>query len=289
MKTTLIIIFSALFVTGFSQTNKQNAGTINRTGTTQGNSNSGTINNNTLPAGTQKVKPRQTATERRLSGPQRNSAGADSSTGGNTGNTSPFAGGMHAADNAAKTFDTATNNTNNQANGNATIAGGNDTTFNVNTVNQGGVTTNSGAVDRSGQAQFGQTNWGNSRSTVGESQWTIPPPITASFNKEFPAANTATWTRNNVDTSIYSARYQAGAAWVTANYNAAGQRLDMRTEVALLQPPRAVSIYLAKQPNNLQVAAVYKLQLQGKPDVYEIETASGKKFYINNDGMEVNY
>jgi len=169
------------------------------------------------------------------------------------------------------------------------IAGGNDTTFNIHSFSDGGVTTNLGAVDRSGQAQFGQTNWGNSRSTVGESQWTIPPPITASFNKEFPGSNRASWTRNNVDTTIYSARTKSGLQWVTTRYNAGGRRLDKRTEYPLVQPPRPVTVYLAKQPSGFLVANVYKLQVQGRADLYEIETSSGKKIYINNDGMEVNY
>ena len=189
-------------------------------------------------------------------------------------------------------FDSSTTNRNNRTNtrNSTTIAGGNDTTFNVNTISSaGGVNTSSGAVDRSGQAQFGQSNWGTGRSTVGESQWTVPPPITASFNRDFPTSNSATWTRNSVDTTIYSAKYKSGAQWVTTNYNAQGQRIDMRTEFPLVQPPRAVTVYIAKQPANFQITTIYKLQVQGRPDMYEIETAGGKKIYINNDGMEVNY
>jgi len=206
---------------------------------------------------------------------------------------SPFAGGIHPADNAANTFDSVQINNPNAVNNrnatNAVIAGGNDTTFNVNTINPTGVTTNSGAVDRSGQTQFGQTNWGNSRSTIGESQWTVPPPITASFNKDFPLINNATWSRNNVDTSVYSAKYQSGTSWVISNYNNTGQRLDTKTEIALLQAPRAVSVYLAKQPTNFQPVTIYFLQMQGKPEMYEITTRSGKTIYINNEGMEINY
>ncbi len=236
----------------------------------------------------QYLKPRQTATDRYLNGTERSNSVPATSAG-----ASPFAGGVHPADNASKSFDTITRVANekafNQTN-KTTVRGGNDTTFNVNTtMSQGGVTTNSGAVDRSGQAQFGQSNWGTGRSTVGESQWTVPPPITASFNKEFPASNSTTWTRNNTDTSIYSAKYRSGTQWVTTNYNAAGVRLNTRTEFPLIQPPVPVSAYMAKQPAGFRAATIYKLQVQGRPDVYEIETASGKKIYINNDGMEVNY
>jgi hypothetical protein len=196
---------------------------------------------------------------------------------------------VHGAD-ATKRLDTAANqHPVNNTTVNNSVGGGRDTTFNVNTLSQGGVTTNSGAVDRSGQAQFGQTNWGNSRSTVGESQWTIPPPITASFNRDFPTSNNATWTRSNTDSTIYSARYQSGTQWVITNYNASGQRLDIRTAFPLLQPPRSVSVYIAKQAADFRVVTIYKLQVQGRPDVYEVETASGKKLYINNDGVEVQY
>jgi len=173
--------------------------------------------------------------------------------------------------------------------GNTSVRGGNDTTFNVHTISGPGITTNLGAVDRSGQAQFGQSNWGNSRGTVGESQWTVPPPITPSFNKDFPAVSTDNWSRNNIDTSVYSPRSKSGARWVTTSYNNAGQRVNRRMEFPLLQAPRNVLIYAAKQPPNFQIARIYKLQIEGKADVYEVETTSGKKIYINNEGMEVNY
>lgn len=291
MKTTLIVLLAMICFDGFGQATRKVI-RANQNRTTQNTTTGSTTGTTQAPSSTLDVQPRQTATDRYLNGPSGARTSAPSGSSKNAANSSPFVGGIHAAGNASKTFDTVANNrnnVNNQTTANTTIRGGNDTTFNVNTISQGGVTTNSGAVDRSGQAQFGQTNWGNSRSTVGESQWTIPPPITASFNKEFPASNSATWSRNNVDTTIYSARYKSGAQWVTTNYNAAGQRLDTRTEYPLIQPPRPVSVYIAKQPVGFQVATIYKLQVQGKPDVYEIHTKTGKTIYVNNDGMEVNY
>jgi hypothetical protein len=238
--------------------------------------------------------PRQTITEKYLNGSLHKETTTGNTTGNSTGEKSPFAGGLYAGDKVVSTFDSATSGYNNafinRRNAtNATVAGGNDTTFNVNSINQNGVTTSSGAVDRSGQSQFGQTNWGTSRSTIGESQWTIPPPITASFSREFPAINNATWSRNNIDTSVYSARYQSGASWVTTTYSNAGQRLDTKTEIALLQPPRPVSVYLAKQPPNFQLTNIYFVQMQGKPDTYALTTRTGKTIYLNSDGMEINY
>jgi len=159
---------------------------------------------------------------------------------------------------------------------NTSVAGGNDTTFNVHMIADPGITTSLGAVDRSGQAQFGQSNWGNSRSTVGESQWTVPPPITPSFNKNFQVVNSGAWARNNMDTSISSTKYKSGARWLTTSYNISGQRLKEKSEYPLLQPPRAALVYAAKQPPNFQISKIYRLQIQGKADVYEIETTSGK-------------
>ncbi len=230
----------------------------------------------------------QTITERRLNGPS--GTNTDGSPGKTITKESPFVNGVHPAENANQSFDTVTsgsNNINSNTQSAVKVAGGNDTTFNVNTTSQNGVNTNSGAVDRSGQSQFGQTNWGrNTRNTVGESQWTIPPPITSSFNKEFPTANSATWSRNNVDTTIYSARYKSGENWVTSRYNAAGERMDTRFEIPLVQAPRPVSVYLAKQPSNIRLTSISRLQIQGRPEVYEIKTANGKTIYINNDGIE---
>jgi len=174
-------------------------------------------------------------------------------------------------------------------NSNTNIAGANDTTFNVNTLRASGTTTNLGAVDRSGQAQFGQSNWGNSRSTVGEGQWTVPPPLTASFNREFPSVGSTTWERNFIDTSIYSAKHKRGVQWVTTRYHTKGQRIDTRTEYTVLQPPRGVVVFSARQSADFKIARIYKLQLQGRPEVYEVETTSGKKVYINSDGIEVNF
>ena len=246
----------------------------------------------------QNVKPRETITERylkssattRFSHDSSHRTAADSSSG-------PFVTGIHPANNAAKTYDTLNTPANaNNVNGATSVNAGstsiepaNDTVFNANSIKENGITTTSGAVDRSGQAQFGQANWGDSRGTVGEGQWTVPPPITASFNKQFPAVNNATWTRNNRDTSIFSARYNNGTSWIIMNYNAAGERLDMRTEFSLPQPPRPVSIFIAKQPADFQAAAIYRLQVPGKPDLYEIQTKTGRTIYINNDGNTVSF
>lgn len=240
------------------------------------------------PANTPAVQARQTITDKRLNGSAETDA--NTSSGKTTTNESTFANGVHPAQNASGSFDTVAANSNNinRSNQSGVAVGGNDTTFNANTTSQNGVNTNSGAVDRSGQSQFGQTNWGrDTRNTVGESQWTIPPPITSSFNKEFPTANSTTWSRNNTDTSIYSVRYKSGESWVTSRYNSAGDRLETRFEIPLVQAPRAVSIYLAKQPSTVRIVFISKLQIQGKPEVYEIKTADRKTVYVNNDGMEI--
>ncbi|WP_207492057.1 hypothetical protein [Aridibaculum aurantiacum] len=205
---------------------------------------------------------------------------------------SPFVQGVYAAPNAARTFDTiVTQGPAARATVGTVVPGGNDTTFNVNTITTTeGVTTTSGAVDRSGQAQFGQTNWGDGvRNTVGESQWTIPPPITASFNREFPASNNAAWTRNQVDTNQYTVRYKAGTSWVTSTYDASGTRINMRTDIPLVQPPAPVSVFIAKQPATFQVASISRVQVQGRPEVYELRLANGKTTYVNTDGMEVRF
>lgn len=209
---------------------------------------------------------------------------------------STFVGGVYAGSNAAQTFDTTNPAINSNPNSivndtrvGTSIAGANDTTFNVNTISAQNGNNTSGAVDRSGQSQFGQTNWGRSeRNTVGESQWTIPPPITASFNKDFPAANSAAWTRNNVDTNMYAVRYRSGATWITSTYNAAGNRVDTRTEISLVNAPRPVSVFLEKQPSTFKLISISKLQIQGRPEVYELRLTNGKTAYVNNDGIEVN-
>jgi hypothetical protein len=291
MKTACIISLITICISGSAQVKSQ-VGRVNQNSTI---GNAGTTINSAGTQGrdnSQRPRSDQTVTDRYLNGSTTNGQrAAISNTSSPSTNSNPFVSGVHASDNGMKRFDSTTvnrNNVNNQT-ANTTIAGGNDTTFNVNTLSQGGVTTNSGAEDRSGQAQFGQTNWGNSRSTVGESQWTVPPPITASFNKDFPQSDSATWTRNNVDTTIYSAKYKSAAKWGVTNYNSSGGRLDMRTEVPLIQPPRPVSVYIAKQPAGFRAATIYKIQVQGRPDIYEVETMTGKKIYINNDGMEVKY
>ncbi len=285
MKAAIIILLMASSSSVFSQVDRK-VNTVKRTSPIKNSSATSTPENNQRYNSKERLPSRETATDRYLNGPQRGASGRSASS------TSPFVTGVRASDNATNSFDTTNappgKNVSKQTRG-TMIAGGNDTTFNVNTISQGGVTTNSGAVDRSGQAQFGQTNWGNARSTVGESQWTVPPPITASFNQDFPRSNSATWTRNNVDTNLYSAKYKAGAQWVTTNYNSSGKRLDMRTEYPLIQAPRPVSVYMAKQPAGFKAATIYKIQVHGRPDIYEVETSVGKKIYINNDGMEVAY
>lgn len=201
----------------------------------------------------------------------------------------PFVGGLYAPITAKNSMDSSQyRDSVNQRTVSKTVSvpGGNDTTFNINSIGTGS-TTVSGAVDRSGQAQFGQTNWGRSRSTVGEGQWTVPPPITASFNNDFPGDTAAYWTRNTTDTSIYSARSQSGANWIITNYNTQGVKLQQRTEFPLLQPPRPVVVFLAKQPAAFKISAIFKLEIQGKPEVFEVLTGTGKVIYLDNNGMEV--
>lgn len=290
MKTFLILVILSIYINCFSQvirsTNQLNKKKIRSSAPVLPVTTGADSSNN--------YQPRETATDRYLNGPTKKTTGnSDTSATKKTSNSSPFVGGIHAANNASKTFDTATTNRNKKVNNQVVlgqvITEAKDTTFNVNTISQGGVTTNSGAVDKSGQSQFGQTNWGDSRSTVGESQWTVPPPITASFNKEFPTSTNTTWTRSRLDTTLFSARYKSGAQWVTSNYNSLGQRIDMRTEYPLIYAPKAVSAYLSKQPVGFQAINIYKVQAQGKQDVYEIQTASGKRVYINEDGTAINY
>ena len=281
----------------FSQQSKHR--TTKKTSTIRSSGNQ-LIHQDARSAGT--ASPHQTITEKRLNGSQNVNAPAGSAntsaqtTGSQNSTTqkSPFAGGIHPGNNAAQKFDSvapANPNSinNNRSTTNATIAGGNDSAVNVNTITENGIPTNSGAVDKSGQAQFGQTNWGSNRGTVGESQWTVPPPITSSFNKDFPTVSNATWARSNLDTSVYSARYQSGAVWVTTNYNAAGQRLDSRSELALTAAPVPVTNYLSRQPKGFKATSIYKVQMQGKPDMYEIESNGGQTIYLNNEGMEVKH
>ncbi|MDB5191471.1 MAG: hypothetical protein JWQ96_1034 [Segetibacter sp.] len=294
MKATLIVFFVCLGILSEAQTTTRKKSEIKKQVTsTSRRTNTRTIKKHAPPvlkrvdsAGTttQKIQPRPSITESRLNGNRNNNSGANQNA------TTPFAGGIHAAPTAGERFDTLKNTTTNTVSAEAvTVAGGNDTTFNINSINQNGVTTTSGAVDRSGQSQFGQTNWGrNNRNTIGESQWTVPPPITATFNKEFPAVN-GQWSRSVTDTSTYAVRYQQGAQWVTSTYNATGQRLDMRTEIPLLQAPRPVSVFTAKQPQGFQISSISKLQIQGRPDVFEIRSGNGRTYYINNDGIEVKF
>jgi hypothetical protein len=297
MKMVFMFLITGLSINGFSQATStgKNRTNQNKTLRNSPNPNNTGAGQSANDGRSQNGHARETATDRYLNGSGNKNGGSNSSVQNTPGNSSPFATGMRAANNAGKSFDTLRANTdNNNMSGtsntaSATVAGGNDTTFNANTLSGSSITTNSGAVDRSGQAQFGQTNWGSGRGTVGESQWTVPPPITASFNHEFPAINNATWTRNNVDTTVFSARYKNGASWVTSNYNASGEKLDIRTEFPLPQPPRPVSMFIAKQPKNFQVTSIYRVQVQGKPEVYELQTKTGKTVYVNNDGMEVSY
>lgn len=242
------------------------------------------------------VQPRETVTEKYLNGSLDGRGGADTSARKTIGRRSPFAVGVHAAPDAKEKFDTVNSNqnANNTSSGTTTaavtpVAAPNDTIFNNNTVTDNNVNTNSGAIDRSGNAQFGQSNWGNSRSTVGESEWTVPPPVTASFTKEFPTARDAIWSRNGQDSTNYSARYKSGDSWITSNYTATGERLDMRSEVPMAKLPLAVSNYVSKLPTNLKVTTISKWQVLGKPDVYEIKTLAGKTFYVNSEGTEATF
>jgi hypothetical protein len=289
MKAILICVAVLTWTSSYSQ--QTSTSSKSKTKSTNTTSASKAVSKQTGQANSQTIRSTQNvSTPTNLGQRPLNNANATSSNAAK----SPFVGGIHAAPNADKPLhnagsNTATNatNPNNNTNHGVSIAGGNDTTFNANTINQGGVTTNSGAVDRSGQSQFGQTNWGrNNRNTVGESQWTVPPPITSSFNKQFPGANSVEWQRNNVDTTQYVARYNFGGTWVSTTYNQGGEKLSTRTEIPLVQAPRPVSVYLAKQPSTFRIATISRLQLQGKPQVYEIKTSTGKTIYINDDGME---
>jgi hypothetical protein len=287
---TCINVYSQRVNSGHNKTKKART-SINSTG------NKSFFNKNHVVDTT--VQPRETVTEKYLKGSSERRGVADTS-GSKTAGSRTFVGGIHAAPAAGEKFDTidaSLNINNNNVNNNPTttvanvtpVAAPNDTIFNNNTRTDNSVNTNSGAIDRSGNAQFGQSNWGNSRSTVGESQWTVPPPVTASFTKEFPTARDAIWSRNSNDTTMYSARYRSGDFWITSNYNASGQRLDIRSEIPLAKLPLAVKNYVSKLPSDLKVTTISRWQVLGKSDVYEIKTLAGKTFYVNNEGSEATY
>lgn len=243
---------------------------------------------NTTPV----IPARQTVTEQRLNGETKaKPAGSAAEDKGGVSSRSPFVGGIYPKTNADKTFDTSGANVNNTMNIVFTNTTGNstDTIGNINTLNQGPVTTTSGTVDRSGQAQFGQTNWGESRRVVGESQWTVPPPVTTAFNKEFPLVTNATWARNNLDSTIYSARYRSGNYWITANYNPIGERLETITEIPYAEAPLPIRNLYSTRFNGIEIVTINRIQVMGKRDMYELKTRNGRTIYLNNEGAEVNY
>ena len=236
------------------------------------------------------LPPRQTMTEKYLKG-----NGADSSRGSNNiKEESPFASGMYAAPDAKKKFDSipAPNPNNIENNTRATIAVNNvqqDSVANSNTLIESGLPTNSGAVDKSGQAQFGQSNWGASRGTVGEGQWTVPPPAMASLTHDYPNASNVSWNRNSLDSSQYAARYRAGSDWVLAFYNANGNRIDRRIEMSVEQLPQPVRGYIKNQSSNFPSSTVSKLQIQDTQQVYEVKNKDGLTIYIDENGREIRF
>ncbi len=279
MKTLIIILFLSWGLNSFSQTttNKSKSKKSKTTLSSQ------TTANNSL------AKPRQTITEKYLNG----NRAANEASKTAVKDSSPFVSGIHAAPNAKKVYDSippANPNSiehNTRATTSTAVIG--DTIANANTVIESGIPTTSGAVDKSGQTQFGQSNWGSSRGTVGESQWTVPPPVTSSFVKEYPTATNIAWIRSATDSSVYSARYKAGAEWIVSSYNATGNRLDRRTEISLQQLPQTVDTYMKGQPATFQATYINRLQIQGKPEVYEIRTKSGQVIYLDMEGREVRY
>lgn len=217
---------------------------------------------------------RQSITEKRLNG----DAGKTQTT--------PFVSGIYAAPKAGKTFDSAANRTAiTGASTNNQMITGRDTILNRNTLNEGGIPTNSGAVDKSGQSQFGQSNWQNN--TVGESQWTVPPPVSATFNKQFGEMNNAVWSRNMGDTNMYRVRYQQNNVWIANTFTSAGQVMDTRTEIPLAQAPLGVTAYKARQPGTFEIITVNKYQPQGRPFVYELRLKDGRTIYVNEAGTEI--
>lgn len=241
------------------------------------------VRSNTVP-----YVPRQTITEKRLRGNQPSSAATTVAK-----DSSPFVSGIHASNDAAAKYATVVMvNPNSIENTQQTIqtsANSNDTVLNANTIVRGGIATASGAVDKSGQAQFGQTNWGSSRSTIGEGQWTVPPPVSSAFSKEATSVNNATWSRSNTDTAIYWARYQSGAEWIISSYNSTGNTLDRRTEISLQQLPTQLNGFINAQSSPFKVSSVYRLQVPGRQDVWEVRTPFDRVIYVNMNGEEVRY
>ena len=289
MKTLSVCILFALFCLQANSQATRKTITQSKTTTTKSSTTGKTPN----AATSQQVKSRNPVAPGRTSTSTNSAKAAPTESTSTPKSESPFVGGIHPAKDAAKTFDTlnaatgATSNASAQAGITTTSVVGTDTIHNVNTTIENGVSTNSGAVDKSGQSQFGQTNWGrNSRNTVGESQWTVPPPVTTAFRRDFPDAASTTWRKNLTDSSLYFARYRSGANWAYTTYNANGERVSTHIEIPLVQAPRSVSVYLAKQPDDVRLTSISRLQMEGKPEVYEIKTSNGKTIYINNDGVE---
>lgn len=278
-----------------------NGRTIINSNTSQNNAPNNNLNTNNLSSNNTNINAN--ATNNRNNGSMQNST-TNQSVQGTSANTVNATGSGFNNNNAVvndTTLNINTGNTSNlnTANVSATMANGNvargtvavaaDTIYNANTIQyRGSIPTNSGATDKSGQVQFGQSNWGDGRSTVGESQWTVPPPIVASFNSEFPGHGSAAWTRNNwtlniPDSAIYTAKYKSGGGWITARYNAAGQRIDVRTETPYAKAPQAIRSLIDRQFEGFDITSLIRVQVEGKQDTYEIKTRSGRTISITND------
>ncbi len=279
MKTFITILFAVACLTSMAQVKSKNKKVKNPVRTSR----SVRPHMDTIP-----LVPRQTITEKRLNGNPPFSATKIAAQ-----DSSPFVSGIHAADNAAKKYDSVAlvnpNNILNNSQPTVATGVGNDTISNPNTIVQNGIATTSGAVDKSGQAQFGQTNWGSSRSTIGEGQWTVPPPVSSAFSKDLPTIKNVTWNRSNTDTAIYWARYQSGSDWIISSYNSTGNTLDRRTEISIQQLPSQLSGFIRSQPSPFQASSVYRLQIPGRQDLYEIRTPQNRIMYVNMNGEEVKY
>lgn len=127
--------------------------------------------------------------------------------------------------------------------------------------------------------------WG--RNTLGESQWTPSPSISAGFSKDYPEVTDITWMRDARDTSNFSVRYRNGNWWSVSTYSGAGARLDTRTQLDFDDLPRPVSFFIERHFVNTHPQKVVRVERPYKIDFYELRFSAGRVVYIDGDGREI--
>lgn len=126
----------------------------------------------------------------------------------------------------------------------------------------------------------------NEKSDHAKNNIGVPNKVQTAFTKDYPNAYNVNWAKNRGD---WTATYSVNGFRTTATYHANGSRRDTRTYIPVAQAPQPVVIYRERVGPSIQIGKILKIDMPGRPEVYQLQTTTGRLVYVDSKGSVITF